>query len=567
EVVIGKGSKIQDDCILKINDPVLWTVDSPFLYRVETEILDSDNRTLDSSTVLTGIRETHFDPDRGFFLNGENMKIKGVCLHHDAGSLGAAVPESVWRRRLLSLKSIGVNAIRMSHNPQSPYIYDMCDELGFLVMDEAFDEWEFPKKKWIEGWNVGENPSYHGSSSFFDKWAETDLESMILRDRNHPSIILWSIGNEVDYPNDPYSHPILDYEGINQYSVPGYQPDKPRAERIGKIAKRLVKVVKKIDTSRAVTGAMAGVVMSNHTEYPYLLDVTGYNYTENRYAMDHETYPDRIIYGSENRHEYPYWQAVKDNDYISGQFLWTGVDYLGEAGPYPSRGFICGLLDLGGFIKPRGYYRKSLWDEKPMVYAGTFRKSEINSDTLLFDAEPIWNYSHGDTIRLAVFSNCQRLSLFLNEKEVEAEWQNDSISNAKYIDLEFVPGKVCLKGINNDNIVAEYTLYTHGKAESVHLLAEYPSENEKNGIIHVIAEIVDKEGHRVLDSRDRVDFMVDGGRLIKLENADPFYTGRFDGNSVPAYMGRVLAYIQADNPDGRINLNVFVSGVGEASLQ
>lgn len=155
---------------VQISYPELWSVDSPSLYRVETVVYGDDNECVDGTVTVTGIRETRFDPDHGFFLNGENMKMKGVCLHHDAGALGAVVPEPVWRRRLLSLKAIGCNAIRMSHNPQAEVLYDLCDELGFLVMDEAFDEWEFPKRKWIEGWNVGNNPGYQGSSEYFEEW-------------------------------------------------------------------------------------------------------------------------------------------------------------------------------------------------------------------------------------------------------------------------------------------------------------------------------------------------------------------------------------------------------------
>lgn len=159
-----------------------------------------------------GLRSFTFDPDRGFALNGNWMKMKGVCIHHDAGTLGTVVPRDVWRKRLLNLKEIGCNAIRTSHNPQAPDLYDLCDELGLLVLNEAYDEWEFPKRKWIEGWNVGV-PGFQGSYDFFREWGEKDLADMVQRDRNHASVFAWSIGNEVDYPNDPYSHPILDGDG------------------------------------------------------------------------------------------------------------------------------------------------------------------------------------------------------------------------------------------------------------------------------------------------------------------------------------------------------------------
>lgn len=279
------------------------------------------------------------------------MKVKGVCLHHDAGVLGAVVPPEVWERRLNNLKEIGVNAIRMSHNPQAPVVYDLCDRLGLLIMDEASDEWEFPKRKWVKGWNKGE-PAYNGSFDFFEEWIEQDVTDMVRRDRNHPSIFMWSIGNEVDYPNDPYSHPILDGSTINQPMFGGYKPDAPDAMRIGKIAKRLAACVRAVDTSRPVTGALAGVVMSNQTEYPEAIDVVGYNYTENRYDEDHATYPNRVIYGSENGSGLEAWYAVKDKEFIFGQFIWTGTDYLGESGAWPSRGLYTGLLDFGSFPKP-----------------------------------------------------------------------------------------------------------------------------------------------------------------------------------------------------------------------
>lgn len=191
----------------QITSPVLWDLETPYLYTIKT-LVTQNGKVIDESETHAGIRTLAFDPDKGFSLNGQNRKIKGVCIHHDGGCLGAAVTKEVWRRRLSVLKEIGCNAIRLSHNPQAPYLYDLCDELGLLVKDEAFDEWEYPKKKWITGWNNG-IPGFQGSAGYFREWAERDLADMIRHDRNHPSIIMWSIGNEVDYPNDPYSHPIL----------------------------------------------------------------------------------------------------------------------------------------------------------------------------------------------------------------------------------------------------------------------------------------------------------------------------------------------------------------------
>ncbi|MDE5847929.1 MAG: glycoside hydrolase family 2, partial [Muribaculaceae bacterium] len=321
KTVARASGKASDSCVLtmEVPDARLWSLDSPYLYTLRMDLL-RDGMSMDSSEIPVGIRTLGFDPDTGFSINGKNMKVKGVCIHHDAGALGAVVPEEVWQRRLRRLKELGVNALRMSHNPQAPAVYDIADRIGLLIMDEASDEWEFPKRKWIKGWNKGK-PGYDGSYDFFEEWIDRDVADMVRRDRNHPSVFLWSIGNEVDYPNDPYSHPVLDgnNSAISQPMYGGYNPDAPDAMRIGEIAKRLAKVVKGIDTSRPTTGALAGVVMSNETAYPEAVDIVGYNYTEDRYDIDHKAYPDRVIYGSENRSDYNAWKAVRDKDFIFGQ--------------------------------------------------------------------------------------------------------------------------------------------------------------------------------------------------------------------------------------------------------
>ncbi|MBR4846115.1 MAG: glycoside hydrolase family 2 [Bacteroidaceae bacterium] len=406
---------------LKINKPKRWDLKTPYLYTLKTEVL-ADGKVVDSSTCRVGLRTLEFDANKGFALNGEWMKVKGVCLHHDAGVLGSVVPRDVWERRLRNLKEMGANAIRMSHNPQAPDVYDLCDELGLLVMDEASDEWEFPKRKWMEGWNVG-TPSFDGTYDFFEEWIEQDVTDMVRRDRNHPCVFLWSIGNEVDYPNDPYSHPVLDGTTINQPMFGGYKPDAPDAMRIGEIAKRLTAKIKEVDTSRPVTGALAGVVMSNQTAYPSAVDVVGYNYTENRYDEDHATYPNRIIYGSETHSSYEAWKAVRDREHIFGQFIWTGTDYLGESGRWPSRGLHTGLLDFGSFKKPRGWFRASIWSEKPVTYIGTYtiRRQGNNrrgNGNLSMDATDLWNYREGQTIRVVCYTNSPQARLLLNGEVV-----------------------------------------------------------------------------------------------------------------------------------------------------
>ncbi len=444
---------------LKTTRPRLWSLEDPYLYHLKTTIL-AGSEMMDQSLNTLGFRTLHFDANKGFSLNGKNIKVKGVCLHHDAGMLGSAVPREVWAHRLETLRSLGCNAIRTSHNPQAPLFYDLCDEMGFLVLNEAFDEWEFPKKKWIEGWNQG-TPGFQGPATFFEEWGERDLRDMILRDRNHPSVFMWSIGNEVDYPNDPYSHPILNQEGIQQQHTAGFLPSQPHADRLGAIAKKLAAVVKKYDPSRPVTAGLAGPVMSNETEYPGALDVAGYNYTENRYAMDHERYPSRVLYGSENGHSMDAWKAVRDNEYIFGQFLWTGIDYLGESHRWPSRGFTSGLIDLAGYKKPRAFFRESLWSEQPMIYSGTFRKTRSPRYSAI-DAPPLWNYQEGDSVTVVCYTNCEQARLFLNGREVGNVKSRDDNSGTISWNVAYAPGKLETVG------------YTGGKEK----FAPYPGNQQ-----------------------------------------------------------------------------------------
>jgi hypothetical protein len=275
------------------------------------------------------------------------------------------VPKELWRRRLRKLKAAGCNAIRTAHNPPDTHLLDLCDEMGFLVMDEAFDEWEGCKNKWWQGHNVYP-PKRFGYADAFPQWHERDLGDLVRRDRNHPSIVLWSIGNEIDYPNDPYCHPLFrSMTGNNDANKPAqerqYDPNKPNAQRLAAIAEELAAIVKRHDTTRPVTAALAFPELSNRIGFAQALDVVGYNYKEELYARDRERYPGHVIYGSENGHGETEWHYVRDNPDICGQFLWTGVDYLGEAGGWPVRLSPAGLLTTAGFEKPRYYQRRAMW--------------------------------------------------------------------------------------------------------------------------------------------------------------------------------------------------------------
>jgi beta-galactosidase len=566
-IVTGKG-KLMVQQTVSIPHPKRWSLEHPYLYTVKTTVRQN-KIVIDRNEQKTGIRTITFDANKGFALNDIWTKVKGVCIHHDAGCLGAAVPREVWKRRLLTLKEMGCNALRMSHNPQSPDVYKLCDEIGLLVMDEAFDEWEFPKRKWITGWNVG-IPEFEGAATYFNEWSDRDLTDMILRDRNHASIIMWSIGNEVDYPNDPYSHPVLDHANINQPVLGGYLPDHPKAERLGVIAKRLAAIVRSLDTSRPVTAALAGVVMSNETDYPFLLDITGYNYTEDRYAMDHAKYPKRVIYGSENGNSMESWKAVRDNKYIFGQFIWTGIDYLGESGAWPSRGFYTGFIDFGGFLKPRGYFRQALWSVTPVTYIGTYPVPSDKNE-LSTDAWPIWNYKEGENIRVVCYSNAPESKLTLNGKQVGEIKSLDDNSGVIYWDIPYAEGKLEVVGMDKDHHpTCRYAIQSSGSPYSISVLSDLKSIKKNKGLAQIVVQVVDKDGIPVMLSEDELTCTVEGpAKLLGMEASNNSDMGDYTDNVQRVYHGRLIAYFQATGKEGKINIKFSAPWLkdGKVSLE
>ena len=543
EVVANANGKITTK--LQVKNPKLWDLENPNLYQLKTTVFQ-DGKEIDQTVTKTGFRKFTFDANNGFALNDKWMKMKGVCLHHDAGVLGSAVPREVWESRLKTLKEIGVNAIRTSHNPQAPDFYELCDELGLLVLNEAYDEWEFPKRKWMTGWNVG-TPEFQGSFDIFADWAEKDLEDFVRRDRNHLSVFGWSIGNEVDYPNDPYSHPVLDKgkDGFGQAAYGGYKKDAPDAMRLGAIAKRLVAVVKKYDKSRPTTAGLAGVAMSNETEYPGALDITGYNYTESKYLSDHQKYPKRVIFGSENVHDMDPWLAVKNNKHIFGQFLWTGIDYLGESGSWPSRGFYSGLVDFAGVIKPRGYFRQSLWSDKPMTYIGTYPlkdQKEVSKD-----AWAIWNYTSGETIRVVCYTNAAKARLELNGKVVGDTKVYDEKTGIIYWDIPFTSGKLEAIGLTNDNKeVSRYAIKSTEQPVELTIADKNITIAKDKGVAKIMVQLKDQNGLPVMLSDNEVTCTISGpGVLLGLEAGNNSDMTDYTDNVHRVFHGQIAAYIQA----------------------
>jgi len=567
KITIDKSSDKVFSQEITVSNPRLWDVNDPNLYSLVTIFRNS--KASDQITTNVGIRTLKFDPDKGFFLNGKSMKLKGICMHHDAGALGSAVPKEEISRRLDILKEMGCNAIRTSHNPFSPDFLDLCDIKGILVIGEAFDEWELPKKKWLAGWNVG-TPGKEGYSVNFKEWGKRDLTDFIMRDRNHPSIIMWSIGNEIDYPNDPYTHQILNTEA-NPQTWAKFSESLPHADRLGEIARELVSLIKTIDKTRPVTAGLASALMSNETGYADALDVAGYNYQEYRYAPDHKKYPLRPLYGSENGMTLEMWNYVADNDYIMGQFLWTGFEYIGEAGRFPMRSNTAGVIDLAGNKKPEFYFRQSLWSEKPMVFIGTTDRLTDREPVSLWAhkrVDPVWNWEDEKVISVNAFTNCEEVELFLNSRSLGTKKMSESTNRTLTWEVPFEKGTLSAVAKNKGVVVANAALKTTGAVSSIIASCDRKSiKADKLAIAHIYITLCDEAGNSVYTAENEVTCEVTGpAKLLGMEDSNPSNTEDYKDNKQHAWHGKLLIYLQATDKPGIVTVKLSSPGLKDALI-
>ncbi len=545
--------KTEGEVKITVPSAELWSPDTPTMYNLVCHSF-KDCRICDALNIPFGIRTISFDADKGFFLNGINTKIKGVCIHHDAGALGAAVPSDVWKRRLEKFKESGCNAVRTAHNPPSSDLLDLCDRLGFLVMDEAFDEWEGAKNKWWQGHNVYP-PKRYGYAEDFPLWHKADLEAMILRDRNHPCVIMWSIGNEIDYPNDPYVTPLFkEVLGNNDNGKPKeermYDNKRPDASRLTTVAKRLVDIAHGIDTSRPVLSAMSFPELSTRTGFADTLDISGYNYREYLYEEDHRRFPDRVIFGSENGHGCKEWYAVRDNDYICGQFLWTGIDFLGECRGWPVRISQAGMLDLCGYEKPLFWRRKALWTDEPFVKIavskGEKEKTNIWTDSFVYSAEA------GEKIQVNCYTNEKEAELFINGRSLGKKQPENENEMCIHWEIPFEKGQLYVKTPS-----AEDTLISPEKAEKIQIIPY----DENAEIVQLEISLLDKNGNTASADDRILDFEITGdGEIIGLENGKPDDLTCYAEKYRSTYRGRMIAYIRRRKKTGEYNLNIKMRG-------
>ncbi|MGA2059815.1 MAG: glycoside hydrolase family 2 TIM barrel-domain containing protein [Thermoguttaceae bacterium] len=556
------------DQTVDIANPHLWSIDDPYLYRVKSLVKYGDKLADDYETSV-GVREIRYDVDKGFFLNGEHVKMQGMCIHHDGGCVGAAVPEGVWQRRLQLLKAMGCNAIRMSHNPPAPEMLDLCDRMGFLVMDEAFDQWKIAK-----------TPQDY--SRYFDQWSIKDLTAMLHRDRNHPSIVMWSVGNEIPEQTRPYGAEVL---------------------------RPLVELCHKEDPTRPVTSACDNIAADGGgttPEFLNLLDIVGYNYAdrwhlrrETMYSDDRHDYPQRTMVGSEStcvggvrgnynlgsgntdrgpRGSYAsamiraeqLWKFVKVHDYVIGDFMWTGIDYLGES-RWPGKSSSSGVLDTCGFPKDGYYFYQSQWTTKPMLH--TF---------------PHWNWKgrEGQIITVLCYTNCDQVELFLNGKSfgvkaLEFPRQGASGGWNSYArpqvfsttadlhlswDVPYEPGTLKAVGSKEGKIVCTEEVRTAGEPAAIAMSADRATlRSDARDVAHFTVKVVDAQGITVPNADSLITFDLQGsGALIGVDNGNPASHEDYKANTRKAFGGMCLAIVKSTGEQGKIRLSARAEGLKEA---
>ena len=525
---------------IKIPQPALWSLETPQLHTLFSRILSGET-VLDEVTTLIGIRQAEFRSDTGFWLNGKNFKLKGVCLHHDGGAVGAAVPLGVWEWRLKTLRDLGVNAIRTAHNPPAPEFLDLCDRMGFLVMDEFFDCWTKEKNPY----------DYH---LHFKEWSKNDLRDGILRDRNHPSVILYSVGNEIH--------------------------DTPDAELAKSILRGLVDVCHAADPTRPATQALFRPNVSGDYKNGLadMLDVIGTNYRDKELLDAWKDKSGRKIIGTEQSHERSTWAACRDNPQHSGQFLWVGIDYLGEARTWPVTGYNSGLLDRTGVVQPRGLERQSWWSERPMVrmvrrIAATektptdpgYEALEWKRRQVLFpDWTPAVTGPHDENVE--IYSNAEEVELFLNEQSLGKKTvRKDGAANNWQVPYQAGTLKAIARSGGKE--VATDTLRTAEDPAKILLATDHKTLGTTwDDVANIEVRIVDKNGTLIPNATHLLKFTTSGpGKIIGVDSGNIVSIEPFQASERKAFQGRALAIVRATSGGG-FTLTATAEGLEPATL-
>jgi beta-galactosidase len=545
----GKGQHefIQD---IQVPYPQLWCPDAPHLYRMETSVV-VDGKVIDTETTTFGIRKLQFSAEKGFSLNGTPILLKGGCVHHDNGVLGAASYPRSEERKVEIHKASGFNAIRCAHNPPAPAFLEACDRLGMMVIDEAFDCWR-------EGKNHGD---YH---TIFNDWWQRDLDSMLYRDRNHPCVILWSIGNEV-----------LERDG--------------RGGGV-EISRMLAEHVRAIDPTRPVTAAICGSWNGEPWEKMdpafATLGVGGYNYQWAQYHTDHKRLPERIMVGTESfpMEAFENWMAVLEEPYLIGDFVWTSLDYLGESGigrvhfegqsapflgDYPWHQANCGDLDLCGFKRPQSYYRDILWKDEPQVNFAIHTPTPEGKTLTITrwgwpDVWPDWNWPglEGQPLKVDIYANCEQLELFLNDSSLGTKPCTQDEKFIASFQVDYQPGVLRAVGYRQGQPVITSELKTTSTPHHIKLTPDR-SEIEAGGdLCYVTIEVLDPDGLRHPKADNPIFFTTQGpGEVLAAGNSNPINEEPYVGNQRRVHRGRALIVIKSSTEPGKITLQAQADGL------
>ena len=586
-VALDAGERKRVVEMLSLPKASLWSPDTPYLYRADVSLYHS-MRCVDRVATTFGVRDLKYDPARGFFLNGERTVLKGVCLHHEGGAVGAAVPDDVWERRLRYLKEMGANAIRTAHNPPSRAFLDLCDRMGFLVQDEAFDEWFNPKDKKYNFNQRATDERTIGYSAHFGAWAERDVKAMVLRDRNHPSIIMWSIGNEIEWTYSRYGNATGYW---NKPRVANYYWDLPpndlptRKKRfeaadpgdhvLAETAQQLAQWIKEVDDSRVVTANVVMPSISYFSGYIDALDIVGYSYRTVLNEWGGKHYPEKLIVGTENWPQWNEWRGVIENEHIAGLFIWTGIDYLGESLAWPKRSTASGLMSTAGFRKPAYWFFKSLWNDEPMVRVNTQRLSDSNyklvNGSVIEDPENPrdkkwwwpdlkrhWNYAHEEPVYVEVHSNCEEVELFLNERSFGCRVPLDSEDRMARWSVPFDAGTLKVVGRNDGQVVTEEVLHTAGEPVGIRLIPDRRVvDADGASVVHVEVQLMDAAGNPVRHVEQMVSFAVEGAlNNIGVDNGWHESVQPFRSTECVTHEGRCLIHLQVNHEGGMAALTV-----------
>jgi len=534
---------------VKVQGPGLWSTESPLLYTAITEV-HLGQKLSDRTETKFGIRTISFDAVNGFRLNGKSLKLKGGCVHHDNGVLGARAFDRAEERRVELLKASGFNAIRSAHNPPSPAFLDACDRLGMLVIDEAFDMWK-----------DGKNPfDYH---LYFDQWWKKDVDAMVLRDRNHPSVIFWSIGNE----------------------IPG--GEKPE---VASVAKMLADHIRNLEPTRPVAAAVNSDA-ARKGAFSDALDIVGYNYALDGYEADHKTKPQRVMMATESYplEAFQYWNGVVDHPWIIGDFVWTAFDYIGEASIgwrgylqeqnfYPWNLAYCGDIDICGWKRPQSFYRDVLWKDKqlsifvqpPTPSFPVNPHKETWSKWNWLDAVADWNWQGNENkpIEVSVYSSCDQVELFLNGKSLgKAKTDRSNQYIAKW-SVPFQPGVLRAVGYVGTEQVTNAELRTASAPVQLKLSADRTTiKSGGQDLSYVTVQLLDAAGVRNPKSEQLVKFEIEGpGQIVGVGNGNPVSTDSYQQPQRKAWQGRILVVVKSGKEPGIITLKASSAGVKPASI-